>query len=242
MTLLSDRQQTAERLTRELQALGATVTNSLPLAEDRPLRFWCSDYKKREILTALADAGYEPVFAGTSFQPCTATYSMGLVNNFEIRLPRQVQPIVDDRNHSRRRRPPGPTLKRSCRHVEIPRQGLTMAKNNGKKELLDLYGFLNDLLWEDLRENAAETIARVRKENPVEYLKIVSTKVAQDLLAIAMAKKAGEPQTSDEIALALLADVGLTEPDEAAKARALEAYDTMIARLEAIRNEALGFH
>jgi len=43
-----------------------------------------------------------------------------------------------------------------------------------------------------------------------------------------------------EIALALLADVGATEPDEETKQRALEAYDVMIAKLEAIRDEALG--
>ena len=40
-----------------------------------------------------------------------------------------------------------------------------------------------------------------------------------------------EPQNSNDIAIALLIDVGLHEPDEDAKARALEAYDTMIATL-----------
>ena len=47
------------------------------------------------------------------------------------------------------------------------------------------------------------------------------------------------PADSDEIAIALLADVGIASPDEDAKKRALEAYDTMIATLEQIRNEAL---
>jgi hypothetical protein len=42
----SERQKTAERLARELQTLGATVTNVLPLADGQNLRFWCSDYKK----------------------------------------------------------------------------------------------------------------------------------------------------------------------------------------------------
>src|SRR5262249_54153085 len=97
MAFPSERQRTAQRLTRELQALGATVTNVLPLADGQPLRFWVSDYKKREILTALADAGYEPIFIGTGFQVCTATYSMGLVNNFELSIPADRQPIVDDR-------------------------------------------------------------------------------------------------------------------------------------------------
>ena len=42
------------------------------------------------------------------------------------------------------------------------------------------------------------------------------------------------PANSDEIAIALLADVGIASPDEDAKKRALEAYDTMIATLEQI--------
>src|SRR5215467_10491449 len=38
------------------------------------------------------------------------------------------------------------------------------------------------------------------------------------------------PQNSDDIARQLLADVGLHEPDEDAKQRALQAYDTMVAK------------
>jgi len=38
-----------------------------------------------------------------------------------------------------------------------------------------------------------------------------------------------------------LIDVGLHQPDDDAKARALEAYDTMIATLERIRHDVLGF-
>src|SRR5262245_8508449 len=46
------------------------------------------------------------------------------------------------------------------------------------------------------------------------------------------------PQNSDDIARQLLADVGLHEPDEDAKQRALQAYDTMVATLEEIASEA----
>ena len=47
------------------------------------------------------------------------------------------------------------------------------------------------------------------------------------------------PQNSDDIARQLLADVGLHEPDEDAKQRALQAYDTMVATLEEIASEAM---
>src|SRR5262245_57735552 len=87
MAFPSERQKTADRLARELAQFGATVTNVLPLADGQNLRFWCSDYEKREVLTALADAGYQPIFISTGFQMCIKTYSMGLVNNFELALP-----------------------------------------------------------------------------------------------------------------------------------------------------------
>jgi hypothetical protein len=93
MALLSERQKTAERLTRELQSLGATVTSVLPLAGDKHLRFWVSDYKKNELLQQLADAGYEPIFTGMTPQVDVQTYSMGFVNCFELHLPREAQAV-----------------------------------------------------------------------------------------------------------------------------------------------------
>ena|SRR5262245_46912016 len=95
--MLNDRQKTASQLARELSQLGATVTNVLPLADGQQLRFWVSDYKKREVLTALADAGYEANFLGMIMQPDVVSYSMGLVNNFEVPIARERQIIVDDR-------------------------------------------------------------------------------------------------------------------------------------------------
>jgi hypothetical protein len=93
MALLTKRQETAQRLTRELQALGATVTNPLPLEDGQALRFWVADYKKNEMLQHLRDAGYEPIFTSTGFQMCIASYSMGLVCNFELPLPAERQEI-----------------------------------------------------------------------------------------------------------------------------------------------------
>ena len=49
------------------------------------------------------------------------------------------------------------------------------------------------------------------------------------------------PQNSNDIAIALLVDVGLSDPDEGAKQRAPEAYDLMIATLERTRDDVLGF-
>jgi len=71
----------------------------LPLAAGESLRFWCSDYKKNELLQQLKDAGYEVGFLGMSPQVDIKTYSMGLVNNFEVILAPETQPIADNRIH-----------------------------------------------------------------------------------------------------------------------------------------------
>jgi hypothetical protein len=91
---LTERQQLAQRLTRELQAFGATVTNVLPLADGQNLRFWIDDYRKKEVLQQLKDGGYdEPIFLGMSPQICTQSYSMGLVNNFELPIAAERQEV-----------------------------------------------------------------------------------------------------------------------------------------------------
>jgi hypothetical protein len=92
--VLTKRQETAQRLTRELQAFGATVTNVLPLADAQPsLRFWVTDYRKNELLQQLKDAGYEPTFVKMEPQMDIGTYSMGLVNVFELAVPADRQEI-----------------------------------------------------------------------------------------------------------------------------------------------------
>src|SRR5262245_38824456 len=90
----SERQKNADRLARELSQLGATVISLLPLAANEHLRFWVSDYKKNGLLQQLKDAGYgEPIFLGMSPQLCVESYSMGLVNNFELPIAAERQPI-----------------------------------------------------------------------------------------------------------------------------------------------------
>jgi len=105
--LLNERQKTAERLTRELSALVATVTSVLPLGSDQNLRFWVSDYGKKEVLQALKDAGYTPEFLGMRPQVDIKSYSMGLVNCFEILIPqeRQAVPEFDGRHHGELAKP-----------------------------------------------------------------------------------------------------------------------------------------
>src|SRR5262249_16492 len=48
------------------------------------------------------------------------------------------------------------------------------------------------------------------------------------------------PKDSNDIAIALLADVGINEPCDEAKEGALQAYDVMVASLEAIAADLLG--
>jgi hypothetical protein len=95
--VLTKRQETAQRLTRELQSLGATVTNVMPLEEGKNLRFWVSDYKKKEVLQELKDAGYEPIFLKMEMQPDIRTYSMGLVSVFAVPIAAERQEIPQDR-------------------------------------------------------------------------------------------------------------------------------------------------
>jgi hypothetical protein len=44
----------------------------------------------------MKDAGYEPVFLGMLPQLCIESYSMGLVNNFELALPAERQAIPQE--------------------------------------------------------------------------------------------------------------------------------------------------
>jgi hypothetical protein len=62
------------------------------------------------------------------------------------------------------------------------------------------------------------------------------------LLAADSSPRPDVPKGSKEIADRLLAEVGLTEPDDEHCQRALAAYDAMVVELELIRDEAMGLH
>jgi hypothetical protein len=104
-------------------------------------------------------------------------------------------------------------------------------------------------------KNAAETAEKMARElNEIQYEARADKAHAAAVSAVLgkakvlnitidkheIVENSNMPKNSEEIALELLADVGISNPDDDAKRRALEAYDTMIATLERIRDEELG--
>src|SRR5262245_52363054 len=95
-TLLNNRQQLAEAMTRELRGLaGVWVTSPLPLADDKKLRLQIADMAKNEVVQKIKDWGYEPVCLGVA--PRFDVMGMVAASAYEVDLPRERQPIVDDR-------------------------------------------------------------------------------------------------------------------------------------------------
>jgi hypothetical protein len=103
-------------------------------------------------------------------------------------------------------------------------------------------------------KNAAETAEMARELNEIQHearadkahAAAVSAVLGKaKVLNIAVEKheiveSSNMPKNSEDIAIELLQDVGLSDPPDDAKRRALEAYDRMIATLEAIRDDELG--
>jgi hypothetical protein len=92
---LSERQQKAADLAREIQRMGAWVTNVMPLDDSARLRFQVLDVDRPRIIQTLTDWEWSPAFCGT----LPRIYSDGwkLASMFEIDLPRERMPIHDDR-------------------------------------------------------------------------------------------------------------------------------------------------
>jgi hypothetical protein len=97
MALLSERQQTAAALARELQKLdGVWITNPMPLDDNaRGLRIQILDSERQKVLQLLADWEWSPAFCGTYPRICPDGWKLASV--YEINLPRERQPIVDYR-------------------------------------------------------------------------------------------------------------------------------------------------
>jgi hypothetical protein len=96
MALLTERQQTAGALMCELQRLGAWVTSALPLRDDEKLKFQVLDENRSQVLEKLSQWGWGPTLC--SNLPRITSRGMEAATIYEIDLPRERQPVVDDRS------------------------------------------------------------------------------------------------------------------------------------------------
>lgn len=93
MELLSERQQTANRLAACIDKLGGFVVSPLPLNDSYRLRFQLLDRDKNKVIQALRDEGLEPVFCGSGMR--VFPDGMCFVMNVEVDVPGKRQPVVD---------------------------------------------------------------------------------------------------------------------------------------------------
>jgi hypothetical protein len=95
MALLTERQQKAADLAREIHRMGAWVTNVMPLDDNARLRFQVLDSDRPRIIQTLTDWEWSPAFCGTYPRICPDGFKLASI--FEINIPGERQPIVDDR-------------------------------------------------------------------------------------------------------------------------------------------------
>jgi hypothetical protein len=95
MTMLSERQQKAARLARELDGVqGCWVTSPLPLRDDARLRFQILDGERNRVLQMLEDAGYEAKFV--SVLPRVTFAGMAAACLYEVAFPTPQQNIPQE--------------------------------------------------------------------------------------------------------------------------------------------------
>jgi hypothetical protein len=115
-----------------------------------------------------------------------------------------------------------------------------MAKRNDNDSRHDLSNDFVRMLSDDWQQNGKAALEKVRQQDPRGYCELVAKIVPKEMLiASDKTPRPNEPKNSREIADMLLVDFGLTEPDDNARQRALEAYDEMNVKLEQIAAEAL---
>jgi hypothetical protein len=95
--VLSERQQTAEALAREIARMGAWCVSPMPLDNNAKLRFQVMDADRDVVISKLASWDWLPVPC-SSFPRITHGGWMA-AQIYEIDLPRERQPVVDDRIH-----------------------------------------------------------------------------------------------------------------------------------------------
>jgi len=96
MAVLSERQQVARNLAHELGKFdGVWVTSPLPLDDNAKLRFQLLDLERNHVIQTLKDWGWNPVCLSV----LPRVHSTGLIAAclYEIDLPRERQPVHDDR-------------------------------------------------------------------------------------------------------------------------------------------------
>jgi len=85
--LLSERQQTARALAREIEAAGAWVTSALPLDDQQRLRLQILDSDRNRVAQQIRDLGFEPMFV--SILPRVHPTGLLAACIYEIDLPRR---------------------------------------------------------------------------------------------------------------------------------------------------------
>jgi hypothetical protein len=117
-------------------------------------------------------------------------------------------------------------------------------KRNAKDNRDSRHHLSNDFvraLADDWKQHGIKAIEQVREKTPERYCELISKIVPREMLIASdhPGAEANEPKTSKDIADRLLADIGLSHPCDRDRERALQAYDTLIATLEHIRDQAL---
>jgi hypothetical protein len=96
MALLTERQQTAEALAREIARMGAWCVSPMPLDNNAKLRFQVMDSDRDVVISKLASWDWLPV--PCSILPRITHGGFMAAQIYEIDLPREQSPIPDDRS------------------------------------------------------------------------------------------------------------------------------------------------
>jgi len=119
-----------------------------------------------------------------------------------------------------------------------------MAKRKDSDILDSRHSLSNELveaLTRDFRENGVATIQKLRETDPKTWVQTISAVVPRELLIGAdRGDESNQPKTSKQVAMELLASVGLTDADDEAQRLALAAWDRCIEALEQIARDELG--
>jgi|SRR5262245_3745536 len=95
MALLTERQQQAQSLAHEIQRMGGFVINPMPLGDKARLRFQVLDKDKNAIIEKLMSWNWYPIYCNCL--PRVTPVGMEAASTYEVDLPPERQPIVDDR-------------------------------------------------------------------------------------------------------------------------------------------------